>query len=54
MSCIPIVVVVIVVVIVEVVVDVHDGINGQEDEGKEGECIESRLRGATCRSSCSK
>ena len=46
-SCIPIVVVVIVVIIVEVIVDVHYCIDGEEDESEEGECIESRLRGAT-------
>ena len=52
---IPVVVVVVIVVIIDVVVDVHDGVYCEEDEGKEGKCIESGLCGTTCVpwSSCS-
>ena len=42
-----IVIVVIVVVVVDVVVYIHDGVNGNEDEGKEGKGIESSLRRTT-------
>ena len=41
----PVIVVVVVVAVVEVVVDVHQGVDGEEDEGKEGEGVEACLRG---------
>ena len=42
---VPVIVVVVVVAVVEVVVDVHQGVDGEEDEGKEGEGVEACLRG---------
>ena len=39
-----IIIVVIVVVVVDVVIYIHDGVDGNEDEGKEGKSIESSLR----------
>ena len=43
-----VVIVVVVVIVVDVVVDVHDGVNGNEDECKKGKGIEAGLRGTTC------
>ena len=31
-------------VVIDIVVDVHDGVDGEKDEGQECECIEARLR----------
>ena len=42
-----VVIVVIVVVVVDVVVYIHDGVDGDEDEGKEGKGVEAGLRRTT-------